>query len=184
MEAPQSEAFEPLMLNQPTSRATTDALRALNQFEPVTLSEADTRLAQESSRKLAAFLEELLPKQLQSDFRLQLLQGDKPGEVIALPLPALRLLFTILKEMGEGNAVTLMPVHAELTTQQAADILNVSRPFFIGLLEEGKIAFRKVGTHRRVLLHDVMEYKKNIDANRLKALEELSAQAQELNMGY
>jgi excisionase family DNA binding protein len=147
-------------------------------LEPVAPTEEESRLARESGRRLAAHLRP------QQDVRVQILEDGHPGEVLAIPAPALRLLTRILAEMAEGNAVTLMPVHAELTTQQGADLLNVSRPFLIRLLEEGKIPYRKVGTHRRILFTDLMAYKKQVDADRLAALEELTAQAQALNMGY
>ncbi len=86
--------------------------------------------------------------------------------------------------MSRGNAVTLIPLHAELTTQEAAEFLNVSRPHVIRLLETGKMKHRKVGTHRRIRFSDLQEFKKRQDQESDAALEELAKQAQELDMGY
>ncbi len=86
--------------------------------------------------------------------------------------------------MGQGNAIAITPVSAELTTQEAAWILKVSQAYLIGLLTEGQLPFRIVGTQRYILRSDLMEYKKRDDEVRLAALDELTAQAQELDMGY
>ncbi|WP_050978415.1 helix-turn-helix domain-containing protein [Beggiatoa alba] len=77
-----------------------------------------------------------------------------------------------------------MPIHAELTTQEAAELLNVSRPYLVSLLEKGEIPFHKIGSHRRVLAKDIIEYKKNLQAKRLETLNELTALSQTLGMGY
>lgn len=105
-------------------------------------------------------------------------------ETIRLPAGAVKLLAGILEDMGAGRAVTLLPSAAELTTQQAADFLSVSRPFLVRLLEEKRIPFRKVGRHRRVLLEDVARYKQAIDAARRGVLDALAAEAQELDPDY
>jgi len=151
----------------------------LNLPETVTPTEADTRLAEESSRRLTRLMGKRRRK-----LSLSVQADDEIEETVAIPVPAFRLLTDILTEMAQGNAVTLMPVHAELTTQQAAELLNVSRPFLIRLIEEGKIPFRKVGTHRRIRFDDLMGYKRNVDQDRLKALEKLAAEAQKHGMGY
>jgi excisionase family DNA binding protein len=92
------------------------------------------------------------------------------------------MLVRILEEMALGNAVTLIPVHAELTTQEAADMLNVSRPSLIQLLDEGKMEYRKVGTHRRVRFESLMSYKRRTDGERRTALAELAAYDQEIGI--
>ncbi len=148
--------------------------------ETVTPSEDDSRLAQESSRRLAKLLATRRKKPLKVRFE----PDGGTEEAVSIPVSAFRLLADILTEMARGNAVTLIPIHAELTTQQAADLINVSRPFLVEQLEKGIIPYRKVGTHRRILFKDLMQYKQTIDARRLKALEELSALDQELGLGY
>ena len=105
-------------------------------------------------------------------------------ETIELPAGAVKLLQAILEDMASGRAVTIVPQDAELTTQQAADFLNVSRPFLIQLLEQKRLPFRMVGTHRRVRFEDVLRFKGNIDAERRNVLDQLTAEAQELKMGY
>jgi excisionase family DNA binding protein len=119
-----------------------------------------------------------------SPLRIHIPGGDPSVEDITLPSPVVRLLKDILGEMAQGHGVTILPVRAELTTQRAADLLNVSRPFLIGLLEEGKIPYRRVGQHRRVRLDDLVAYKRKDDEARGRIADELTADAQELGMGY
>jgi excisionase family DNA binding protein len=145
--------------------------------EVVTPTETDSALAKESSRRLAAHLGE------DQRIRLEVKSGTATEELV-LPNSALRLLLRLLTEMGRGNAVSLTPIHAELTTQQAADILNVSRPHLVKLLDEGAIPSRKVGSHRRVQLADLLAYKRDRQARRHAALDELQGLSQDLDMGY
>lgn len=133
-------------------------------------------LARESSAALARLL---LDKPDQDRARVQM-----DGLDIVLPRHAIELLRSILTEMAQGNAVSIMPMHAELTTQEAANILNVSRPHLIKLLENGRIEYMKVGTHRRIRLQDLMEYMHQRDEESRAAMQELVDQAQELDMGY
>ena len=139
-------------------------------------TEAETRLAAKSSERLSR-----LAGRRGRSLKVRVEQ-DK--EAITIPMSAVRLLADILAEMAKGNAVTIVPLSAELTTQQAADLLNVSRPFLIEQLENGTVPFRKVGTHRRILFRDLMAYKQQIDQDRLNALEDLSALDQRLGLGY
>ncbi len=147
--------------------------------ELVTPTEAEMVQAKESSHQLAR----LLPK-LQEELTLQAKDAQGQTQQLNLPASAVRLLLSLLSEMAMGHAVTLVPYHAELTTQQAADFLNVSRPHLVALLEKGAIPFRKVGTHRKVLFSDTVAYQQEVKRLREAALDELAAQAQELGMGY
>lgn len=118
--------------------------------------------------------------------RVQLALRGCNGEADDLVLPGhvLQILLDVLSEISKGNAISLIPYHQELSTQQAADLLNVSRPFLVGLLEKGEIPFRKVGAHRRVLLKDVLVYKEQTGRLREKALDDLTEFSQREDMGY
>ena len=109
---------------------------------------------------------------------------DDQEDVLKVPKKAMYLLFAILKNMAEGKSLTLIPSDSQLSTQQAADMLNVSRPHLIKLLEEGHIPFKKVGAHRRVKLKDIIAYEEELKKNRREQLDFLASQAQELNFGY
>lgn len=136
-------------------------------------SEADARLARESGRTLGPLAQHALRVRLEGS-----------NEVVELPAGAVRILVDLLAEMAAGHAVTIIPIHAELTTQQAADLLGVSRPFLIEQLENKAIPYRKVGSHRRIRFGDLQDYKRRMDAGRTQALDELAAEAQRLNLGY
>ena len=139
-------------------------------------SEAEAGVAKETSRLLASRLKKGAPMQL------RILDDDAAQATVKLPAPAVAMLLRVLEEMARGNAVTIIPVHAELTTQEAADMLNISRPSLIQLLDEGKIEFRRVGTHRRVRFEALMEYKRQADTERRKVLKQLAAYDQELGI--
>lgn len=103
---------------------------------------------------------------------------------IAIPEKVLHLLAVILSNMAQGKAISLIPSDSEVSTQQAASILNVSRPHVVKLLEEGVIPFKKVGSHRRILLEDLLVYTNQQKETRKEHLQFLAQQAQELILGY
>ncbi len=111
-------------------------------------------------------------------------QGSSKTVTITLPREAITRLLEVLAQMANGSAVTIVPVHAEFTTQEAAEFLNVSRPFLVALLEEKKIPFRLVGTHRRVRFDDLVSFKRADDVARAAVLEALAADAQDNEHGY
>lgn len=111
---------------------------------------------------------------------------DDPGlrdvRLQDLPAGVAALLRSILGEVAKGHAVQVLPVHAELSTQEAADLLGVSRPHLVKLLEEGALPHHKVGTHRRVKLDDVLTYRHQRDQNSRQALQALADLDQELGL--
>lgn len=106
------------------------------------------------------------------------------AKAFSLPPPAVRLLIDGLGEIAAGRKVVLASSAKELTTEQAARLLSVSRPFLIALLDKGEVPYRKVGTHRRLKYEDVIAFKEAIDAKRRRSLKALARQAQDLKMGY
>src|SRR6266568_1659720 len=136
--------------------------------------------AAEAARSLAPFLRK---RKAAPQHVTVVVKGDHDTRVI-VPRAAFELFVRILGEMANGNAVTIVPVHAELTTQQAADLLNVSRPFMVKLLEEQKIPCRMVGTRRRVRFEDLVRYKQQGEADRQKVYDDLAAEAQRLGLEY
>jgi excisionase family DNA binding protein len=137
----------------------------------------EAALARSSGQSLARLISKNRP------LTLKMTDADQE-QSIELPSGAVLLLMDILEAMAAGRGITLIPENAELTTVQAADVLNVSRPFLIKLLEEKALPCRKVGAHRRIRMEDVMAYKARIDADREAVLDQLVAEAQEHDMGY
>ena len=113
-------------------------------------------------------------------------RSDDPDRKVDVVLPArvFDALLELLRHTAEGNAVTLVPVHAELTTQQAADLLNVSRPHLIKLLESAAIPFHRTGRHRRVYAKDLFAYRERRRAESRDAFLELAALSQDHDLGY
>lgn len=116
-----------------------------------------------------------------TDAVVQLGTSD-PRETVLVPRGAVELLARILTHMAAGEGVSVVPSHAELTTQQAADLLNVSRPFLIGLLDAGEIEHRKVGKHRRIKAQSLMTYLARDDQYRDSAADELTRLNQEMGL--
>ncbi len=104
------------------------------------------------------------------------------GEVSELPGPVYEVLARAAREMDRGNGITIIPVHAELTTQQAAGLLNVSRPYLVGLLRAGEIPYHSVGRHRRVRVEELLRYKERRDSERRRLLSKMTREAQEAGL--
>ncbi|MBU4682116.1 helix-turn-helix domain-containing protein [Cedecea davisae] len=137
----------------------------------------ESELAQRGRQEMAAYLSTKFETQ-----RISIVGEDEKMHTIELPTSALTMLMEVLGELAAGNAVQIVPVQAELTTQEAANMLNVSRPHLVKLLEEGELPFHKTGRHRRVLFADLMEYKKSREQQSLDAMQALADQAQETGM--
>jgi excisionase family DNA binding protein len=144
------------------------------------ITKSDQKIAL-SSIEILAKSEEKATKNKSNIVKLKFQGSD---ELVSIPLKALKLLTSILSNMAEGKSIALMPTDAEISTQQAAEILNVSRPHVIKLLEKGDIPYKKVGSHRRILLQDILEYEAIFKKKRRKQLNKIATEAQKLNLGY
>lgn len=151
----------------------------MNTLDAKLPSAEEAAIAKTSSQELSAFLETKAETQL-----LSITDADGVAHAVNIPVSALRLLVNVLTELGDGNTVKLVPVHAELTTQEGADLLNMSRPTFVKLLDEQHIPFRNAGNRRKVKYTDVRDYQDKLEANRLATLNKLSELDQELGLGY
>lgn len=139
--------------------------------------EQESKIARNSRQLLAHYARE------DQSLTLRVINAERE-EPIELPAGAVALLIDILEAMAAGRGITIIPENAELTTVEAAEILNVSRPYLIKLLEESKLPYRKVGKHRRIPMEDVLRYKTSIDQEREAILDQLVIDAQAQNMEY
>jgi len=142
-----------------------------------------TRKEQKIAQENVKILGQIAGKHKKSSKAIEIeVSGEK--EHVKIPVSAFKFLNTIMQHMAQGKAISIIPSSAEITTQQAAEMLNMSRPHVVKLLEEGELPFHKVGTHRRIKLKDLEKYRARMEKEREEALTELAKQAQELDMGY
>jgi excisionase family DNA binding protein len=139
--------------------------------------EVDQEIAGRTARRIRDYL-----ASHQDEDPLEIhVEGDD-SDVLVVPRAGAAMLAQALSVLESGQGVVLIPSEAQLTTQQAADMLNVSRPYLIGLLETGKIEYSKVGRHRRVPFRALMEYKRRSDQHARAAADEISRLGQEIGL--
>ena len=146
--------------------------------EAITPSEQDARIARTSSEALAPLLQE----NDAGGAHIRFWRAGEQGTDIVLPPAAVRILYSALQEMAKGHTVTLLPVDIELTTNQAAELMRVSRPSLIKMLDENKLPYRKIGAHRRIRYEDVLTYLQTERARRKKVMDELVAETEKLGL--
>lgn len=157
-------------------------MAAQNRRPPRLPTDDEITQAREASRQLARLLPAGDDDTAAAAPALRLVTDDNQHEMIAIPPGALRLLVDMLTQLGQGRAVTVLPQNAELTTQEVADYLNVSRPYVVKLIEEEKLPARKVGTRRRVAFEHLLRYDEQQRAQSRAALDELARIDQELGL--
>lgn len=147
---------------------------ALMEQPPFVASDEEAIIAREAVARLKPIAE------ANQNVRLRVMES--PDVVVPIPARALGLIAHVLEYMAEQTAVSFIPHDCELTTKQAADLLNVSRPHFVTMLENKEIPFRKVGSHRRVKAADVLDYRAKNDARHAEAVDEIARLSQALNL--
>ncbi len=148
------------------------------QTKSVLLDPDQIEIAKHAAEVLSGYVGQLEKKELVK------IRADDGGPTIEVPLPAFRLLLEILRGLSIGDGVSVVRTHAELTTQEAADILNVSRPYLIGLVEKDAIPFRKVGNRRKIRLIDLLKFQERDDEERRRVRDKLAEEAENLGLTY
>jgi len=145
----------------------------------------DDRAAQQAAyaaKQLTAYLK----ANATTDADIQLVGEDVGETSTSIPVPAIALgiLVDVLDELADGNAVAVVPVQAEMTSQQAADLLNVSRPYLIKLLDGEHIPYRRVGNRRKILLTHLLEYRQRDEMQRRRVADKLTQEAERIGLAY
>jgi excisionase family DNA binding protein len=154
-------------------------MATLRPTDPFVPTPEATTMAEHALRSLGEFLTNP-PERV----TVSVVEPSLPDTRITIPGGIVCLIAEVLQTISEGQPFTILPLEAELSTQEAADLLNVSRPYLVKLLDSGIIPSRRVGVYRRVRAADVLHYKRKNEAARHEVLDELTQQAQELDMGY
>jgi len=157
-----------------TTGDTTMLARLDHEKEPFVATEEEALIAREALAKLKPLAD------AKTNIKLRL--TGKADGVVPLPARAVEIIVDLLAAIMERKPFSVLPHEAEVTTKQAADVLNVSRPYLVGLLEKGEIPHRMVGTHRRVLMTDLLNYKKKSDEGRRAAIARMVAESQKLGL--
>ena len=150
---------------------------ARTRIDPTIAPESEALIAEAASRAI-----EQHEASGKTGLRVQITEAGREVTTLDVPPSAVQLIRALLKEMGSGKALTLVADDAEITTKQAADLLHVSRPYLVGMIEKGELPARMVGKQRRLPLKEVLAFKKDNEAKRRDALRELAALDQELGL--
>ena len=150
-------------------------MSSASQRPPQFPTEDEMTQAKEAGRQLARMLPE-------GEHPLRLVTENNQHEMISIPPGAVRLFLDVLTQLGQGRGVTILPKKAELTTQEVADFLNVSRPYVVKLIESGDLPARAVGTRRRVAFQDLIKFDEADRKRRRAALNEIARLDQDLGI--